>query len=305
MTMTRFLLTGASGFLGQQLLQKLMELSKGLEIVALSHSKGLEGAIKDPRMSCFQMDLTDTKALESFFAQQKPFNVCIHTAALSSPRVCEQEPVKAIAINCPETFFQALAKHSSPLMIALSTDQVYDGVSKDNYTDDTPANPCNQYGRTKQHMEECIAKTFGNYIVLRSSILLGPKASFVEAHGTFLHFCRDRAGTATDYFTDEKRNVLLVQDAVQILCTLIDKPVASGIYNMGGPTSVSRHDMAVAVLQYMKEDVSFANATTRPTDLTVASPLDLSMTSKKLEDAVGFGFQPFGNVVEAIVEDTR
>ena len=172
-------------------------------------------------------------------------------------------------------------------------------------------------------------------ILLRSSILLGPPAPFCqEAHDTFLQFCQSRQGQVTTYYTDECRSVLSVHDAVRILRCLLanilttttttiittpgDEPTSyepsqertqntlTGIYNMGGPHRVSRYDMALAVHHHptacnksTDETILAARKQDQPQLLgAVLSPLDITMTSAKLEALVGFEFMTLSDIVD-------
>jgi dTDP-4-dehydrorhamnose reductase len=349
-------LTGASGYLGQHFLQRLLDRSASSELQMPSpwqrsvtvhalqaqprpelataiqaHQDQLsfkkDGAARD---SCpitivtHTLDITCADAvsnwMDTHFNDSKSLiHCCIHTAAISSPAVCQQDSVRAMAVNVPEHLFSALLAHNPALkIIALSTDQVYRGdelwsgsSKKDNcataatastgiaphfYTESHPANePVNAYGQSKRALEDYLLQQHNKnqtntVVLLRSSILLGPLAPFVPAHDTFLHFCRNRAqdNKVTTYYTNEVRSVLAVHDAVGIMLRLADPTtvnMASGVYCMGGPHAVSRHDMAVAVLQHCGYPLDLAvPAIKRESAGTAAvpSPLNIAMDSSRL-----------------------
>ena len=248
---------------------------------------------------------------------------CIHTAALSSPAICEQQPEYAMSINVPTYFLQRLLRNNPKMtIVALSTDQVYDGnitlndsssniaastISNENncYNESSKCEPCNVYGRTKVELESYLIQQQqlhypqASVIVLRSSIMLGPKVPFLptKAHTTFLHFCYSRIHETTTYYTNEIRSVIAVSDVVRIILQMMKLYVTPGragngsceVYCMGGPTPVNRYDMAKAVLSYfqvadMSNDIAVpvlkepASSTTG----SVKSPLNISMDSTKL-----------------------
>jgi len=246
-------------------------------------------------------------------------DVCVHAAAISSPARCEADPSVATATNVPKALFETLRRHSPRMrVVALSTDQVYDGnlnnAGESYYTEDSPTNPCNVYGRTKVQLEEYLMATFSeNCVLLRSSILLGPAAPFVEAHDTFLHFCAGRE-RPTAFYTNEVRSVLAVRDAVRIIwqcCGLLrdDREAIPpvGVYCMGGPAAVSRYDMAVSTLTHLnpsdhKASLAVPTLKQQPqappssttdaagkaaTAVVVQSPLNIAMDSSKLMAATG------------------
>lgn len=378
-------LTGASGYLGQHCLRALIDSNRSTttkhkkstrHIHALIHQSSKADAFYEAIQTYIQngnsisstntdvvvtvtaLDITSARDCQAW-AESLPKNTpdcCIHTAALSSPTVCEEQPSLAAAINVPRHFLSLLFQSNPNIrMIAISTDQVYDGQQSSQkggearYMEESPTNPCNVYGTTKVQLEDYLLKLHSQQkpnfpestlFLLRSSILLGPLAPFLDAHSTFLHLIAHQAAitTTTTYYTNERRSVLAVADAVRILLHLADDSttmddaseavsVPSGVYCMGGPGSVSRYDMAVAVLQHLGKDVASlavpavkaATTTTTPTTTTMndgsnntnnnnnepkngpSSPLDITMDSSKLLRQVTSGTTPkFATLTEMV-----
>ena len=59
-----------------------------------------------------------------------------------------------------------------PLLIHVSTDQVYDGT-RGHWREDDPCGPVNAYGISKLQSEEYIRNFYPNHVILRSSIIFG------------------------------------------------------------------------------------------------------------------------------------
>lgn len=318
----RLVITGASGYLGQHLLSRfLTTLPSHYEVFALfgdsSYDEFVEAVRKiDTAVTVHveSLDLTDAAAVQAWVSSHSnsasPLDLCLHLAALSSPKACEDHPVKADAINNPVAFLEALAVAHVPT-VALSTDQVYDGTAAP-YVETDHSHPVNVYGQTKVAMEVFLEKFFSEHstphIALRSSIMLGPLAPILpaQAHSTFLHFCESRAREAqqTQFYVDEMRNVVSVQDVVNVLLYFGQHGIsAPGVYNMGGKDRVSRLDMARAVCSHFGYDSSTVLVPTIKANLPpsgVASPLDISMDSSKLAKLTGI--QSMG--LEEIVKST-
>ena len=305
----RILLTGSSGYLGQHFLYQLLTGAPpplgddcAFHVYALyGKSKGFPEAVKEFTVSnnlvtVESLDLTDIEAVKAWFRNHPNMDVCIHAAALSSPRVCEQDPEKAQKMNVPKAFFQELHAQNC-CIISLSTDQVYDGTKVALYNEADPAHPVNVYGKTKLEMETYLQELSGKQqaVLLRSSIILGKKAPIAAAHDTFLHFCASREGQPTEFYSDECRSVVFVEDVVSTLLFLTkhfitrkddDDDAVGGVYNMGGPASVSRVDMAMAVFDHLAFDKTSSIVSKKKASLPVGpvpSPLDISMDSSKLE----------------------
>lgn len=337
----RLLLTGASGFLGQHVLHSFLQdpQSKITHIVALVNTApNLKESIDEMidkigrAQSCTvqveSVDLANDSRVEAFLQQQPHFDVCIHTAALSSPRVCELNSEKTMTLNNPTHLFDALIRDKT-VIIALSTDQVYEGDPEvAPYSETDATNPVNVYGRSKVAMENHL---LGNHaqrsIILRSSLILGPKAPLRAdlAHDTFLHFIASREGAETTFYTDECRNAVYVGDVVKCLRWFVNRVDAAlgdsaessleafpaGVYNMGGPVSCSRMDMARVVFDWLGYDrghlipAKRADALLRPnkeansSEVFVASPLDISVNSDTLARLTGIAMMSMSKVVEA------
>ena len=308
----RIVLTGASGYLGQHLLCHWLEQGPpngyNYEITAFYHtSQGFpQAAIKEFQAKAAGSDtisLTvrscDLTASESLEVPQS-IDVCIHAAAMSSPRVCEKDPNKAEAINVPKAFFEKLPK--SCTIIAFSTDQVYDGrknTQKDgHYTegDDDP-NPLNTYAKTKLALEEYLKKRnadgSGHTILLRSSIILGAKARLSnDVHETFLHFCSTREGKETTFYTNEYRTVVNVGHVCKVTDWMISnlkKLPKYDVYNLGGPNRVNRIDMAQAVFEHFGYDKKYILPIEQKAETV---PLDISMNNQKLQEFTGIVHEP-------------
>lgn len=258
-------LTGASGYLGQHILHSFLTTeeesssnSNNDNIPVQYHIYALYGscpnfpdAVQQSIASSSSnigrsgivtfdvesVDLTNEASLEEWFSQlpeNMSIDVCIHTAAMSSPRLCQDQPEMARKINVPTIFFDSLMKKKGcNRIIALSTDQVYDGKQQHRndaatpYTEQSKAEAINVYGQTKLQMEDYLLNKVNPLMVatlLRSSILLGPRAPFLPevAHGTFLHFIASRENQDTTFYTDECRNVRKL-----VLCTSLSLSLLS------------------------------------------------------------------------------
>jgi len=304
---------------------------KALEGFLETHSK----SAKIRNVEALSVDLTDPSEIESFVAsslagdsdetqskqqqQQRRALVVVHAAALSSPRACQENPEIAKAINVPTGFLGAIASSTSAsnslsTIIALSTDQVYDGKQNDGalYGEDEKEgmNPVNIYGRTKLELEDYLvseqqkssatstsstAEASHNFFALRSSIILGPSAPIDPecAHGTFLDFCKSRGANneATTFYTNEYRSVVRVDRVLRTIDGIIESFVgvpgaelvqqhpAAVVYNMGGPCRVHRMDMVRAVFDKFGYDPKLLLDAKQTSAM---SPLDISMDSSLL-----------------------
>ena len=369
------ILTGASGYLGQHLLSNWIK--EGLPSSILSDNnndtctvkykitalynrlEGFPDAVEEFRqcqvaekningildVTVLSIDLTDPNhSIESLIqtttgqeTTTKSIIIVVHTAALSSPKLCEENPEHAKAINVPVIFFDNVLGINKKTMnnnyfssiIALSTDQVYDGKDNVNLYKENEKeglHPVNVYGRTKLEMEEYLLqkqkqhkqqqqqKSSSMLFALRSSIMLGPKAPIQPngVHGTFLDFVKSRGenNQETTFFTNEFRNVVKVDFVLQTINDIITKRIVMNndntcsatadpmpvVFNMGGPERVNRMDMAKAVFTKFGYDHKLLLPTKQTSPL---SPLDISMDSSFLQKyRLGIGKEERGEEVD-------
>jgi sorting nexin-1/2 len=147
----KVLVTGASGLLGRAVVQRLKE--DGHEVVGVGLSRS--------NIEVTKLDLTDEEALQRFLDSTQP-EAIVHTAAERRPDVVENSPEACRLLNVEVPRYLAgwcrNAKDISPLLINISTDYVFDGVSPPFMVDDPP-NPLNAYGMSKWQGEQAVQQS--------------------------------------------------------------------------------------------------------------------------------------------------
>lgn len=144
------LVLGATGLLGRAVVERLKQ--DGHEVVATGFTRSTADIIK--------LDLTDFAAVDEFLLKTKPEAIVI-AAAERRPDVVEKAPEASHVLNVEVPSHLASWCKSQgpacPLLINISTDYVFDGVSPPYMVDDQP-NPLNAYGRSKWEGEKGVAQ---------------------------------------------------------------------------------------------------------------------------------------------------
>ncbi len=297
---------GGDGYLGQFVVEDLSRADSPFDVVyalARRESTMTSTSSRARRIVC---DVTsaascaDAVRAMTSTADDESLRLVVNCAGMSSPGACERAPRLADAANAPSTLWTATAEatgENPPLWIQLSTDHVYDGTRAMSDESVTP-NPVNAYGRSKVRCEETLAREYPRSVVLRSSVITGPKPPFVDVERTlFLDFIRDsfeNKSERTTFYDDEFRSPICVYDVCAVIRAAYESPPETPkTYNMGGPDRVSRVDMAKGVTAYLANGDAtleatyvgkIARASCREAKRLrgVAAPPDISMDSSAL-----------------------
>lgn len=279
----RLLITGASGFLGWHLC-RAAQATWQVEGTYHRHTPSLPG------VTLHHLDLTNASLVKPWLESLAP-NAVIHTAALSQPNRCEQEPEHSYAMNVEATRTLATfcAQHQIPFVFT-STDQVFNGQAAP-YSETAIPTPINRYGQHKAEAEALIQALHPTAAICRIPLLYGPASPTAEC---FLQgFLRTlEAGQPLHLFTDEFRTPAYVEDAADGLLLALEN--ATGLLHLGGPERLSRYDFGRRMAEVFGLDQGLL-LPSKQAEVTMAAPrpADVSSNSQK---AFALGYRPRGIV---------
>jgi dTDP-4-dehydrorhamnose reductase len=277
------LVTGASGFLGWHLCRAAQTT---WQVEGTYHRQ----APTLPGVGLHAIDLTDASTALSWLETLAP-DAVIHTAALSQPNRCEQEPELSHAMNVEATQVLAAfcAQRAIPFVFT-SSDQVFNGQAAPYSETDIPT-PINRYGHHKAEAEALIQTLHPTATICRMPLMYGPANPTAEC---FLQgFLRTlEAGRPLNLFTDEFRTPAYVEDAAAGLLLALEK--ASGLLHLGGPDRLSRYDFGLRMAEVFDLDRELL-LPSKQADVAMPAPrpADVSSNSQK---AFALGYRPRGIV---------
>lgn len=284
--MDKLLVTGLSGFLGWHISNEALKKYKVYGTVY----KNLPNSANIKQIPC---NLSNRDEIDSLFKGLSP-DLVIHTAAISQPAICENNPTLSDIVNKEVPIYLAskCQKNKIPFIFT-SSDMVFDGNHAP-YDEKSPKKPKNIYGKHKSIAEECILQIYPDAAVCRMPLMFGPKSPFSES---FIQPIVNNLKNSIKsfYFSDEYRTPISAWDVSDFFLNHIG--TFSGILNLGGDEKVSRFDFSLKVCAIGEYSKSLINSNSqndvqlpapRPKDLTMNNSLAKSkgFKPKKLEESL-------------------
>lgn len=166
----RVLLTGSNGFLGQKFCEKATEYAEIKTVLGISKSSNRNPYLNDKTFQ--QLDLLDFESLKQVIKDFKPTHL-LHTAAITSVEVCEQQPDLAQQVNVElPTQLAQICKEEDIHYTFLSTDFVFDGQNGP-YKESDAVKATNEYGQSKIDAEQAIQAINTEAAILRTILVYG------------------------------------------------------------------------------------------------------------------------------------
>ncbi len=285
--MTKVLVTGAGGQLGTELQRQ--PWPAGTDLLALRSS---------------QLDITASAKVATVVAEYAP-DVIVNAAAYTAVDRAEEDSVAADEVNhrAVEVLAKAADKCRS-LLVHISTDYVFDGLSLGCYLETDEPRPVNVYGATKL-AGEAAAATAERSITLRTSWVFSATGhNFVK---TVLHLGRGRSelGVVADQFGCPTSAADLANGIIRLIAVTgggHDLP-EQRLFHLASPDEASWHDLASETLA--RSTSGFAgeikNLTTAEYPTAARRPGDTRLSSQLIADELNIRLPPWRTSLARVV----
>lgn len=238
----RFLVTGAGGQLGSDLLRVLAGTTH--EAVGVTRA---------------ELDVADPAAVEKLVAELRP-DVVLNAAAYTAVDAAEQDEAAAAAVNGdgPAVLAQVCALHGGSVL-HVSTDYVFDGTATTPYEVDAPVGPRSAYGRTKLAGERALRELLPERSwVVRTSWVYGETgANFVRTMAR-LEGVKD----TLDVVDDQRGSPTWSRDLAAGLVALATSTAPPGVYHCTNSGETTWCGLARAVFAELGADPDRVRPTT-------------------------------------------
>ena len=213
-----------------------------------------------------ELDITDTEEVLNFGEMNRP-DVIINCAGIVDLNLCEKEPELAYRVNAlGARNLSLVARKVGSKMVQLSTDDVFDGLSKTPYSEFDDTNPKTVYGRSKRAGENYVKEFTHKHFVVRSNWVYGRGNNFVNKvleaanNQTPLALASDQFGSPTS-----------AKDLARLILHLI-KTNEYGTYHATCQGMCSRYEFAQEILKAAGKEVEMKAVPTKESDLSYARP---------------------------------
>ncbi len=276
-TRPEFLILGASGYVGRALSRQL-----GVErIVATCHTNTFPGAVRfDGR----------TMSLHDLGADLSMVRYGIILFAEARVDRCAADPTGTSEVNVDATrrvIDQLLERGATPVFF--STDLVFDGVAG-RYREDSSPDPVVTYGKQKLAIERYLQSTGENFLIIRLAKVFSGDLSY---GGLLTEWSNSlQAGGRILCAEDQICSFIEIRDVITALIKLM-KNDASGLFHLGGPNALSRLELFEIFKGFLPQSKGLQGQISRCVindvpGLLERRPIDISLDSSKLYEAVGF-----------------
>src|SRR5581483_7540681 len=295
----KIFLTGASGFLGSNLLRVAQEKFND-EIFAAVHSWQPQSS---PNFQFAPIELTDRDAVLTTVRAVQP-DVIIHSAFMIHLAQMYRERELAWRTNVEATHHLTdAANECGAQIIFISTDWVFDGTQGD-ATETTPPNPINYYGVMKIACERIVAERAQSWAVARVAGVSGvhwlrrdEKQTQNAGFGNFVSavLASLRRGQPFPVWLGENVNLRatpsLATDSAEMILKIAHLN-AQDIFHCTGGESIERLQFAQRIAQAFGYDAGWIQPTAPTNDLPRGaripedSSLNAQQTAQRLNHAL-------------------
>ena len=266
--MTRFLVTGAAGFIGSHFVRELLAGHYDLEVSGVTvldkltyagNLANLATVVDDPRYRFVQGDICDAGLLDSLLPGH---DVVVNFAAETHVDRSIHGPQDFIVTNVvgAQTLFDACLRHGVPRTVHIGTDEVYGSIDVGSWNEDEPLRPNSPYSAAKASAELLVRAynvTYGlNISSTRCSNNYGPYQFPEKVIPLFVTNLID--GEQVPLYGDglNIRDWLHVDDHCRGIALVVQVGEPGQSYNIGGGLELTNRELTERVLAAMGADWS-------------------------------------------------
>jgi UDP-glucuronate 4-epimerase len=281
--MSKVLITGAAGFIGSSLAERL--LARGEAVVAIDNfdpyydiaikRQNISESLHHPHYSFYEMDICDEAALQSLFQRERP-DVVVHLAARAGVRPSLADPNLYHRVNIigSQHILDTIRRYPVSHLVWASSSSVYGGSTRVPFKEDDPVmTPISPYAATKR-MNELMGHVYShvyglNVTMLRFFTVYGPRQRPDMAISKFTQII-DR-GDTVPMFGDgsTRRDYTFIDDILDGLVRCVDTPFKYEIFNLGESKTITLAEMIEVIAKEVGKPANIKQMPLQPGDVEI------------------------------------
>tara|TARA_Y100000782_G_C10189150_1_gene269267 strand:- start:5761 stop:6654 length:894 start_codon:yes stop_codon:yes gene_type:complete len=244
----KILVTGSNGLVGSHLVKRLVELKQDVVGTSLNANRIPNELLK---FSFYKCDLTDKNQVDQLFELVQP-DVVFHLAAISQVDLCEKDPKLCEKVNVDATHYviEQAEKYKSHL-VYMSTDFVFKGDKKGEYSEEDITQPVSVYGQSKLKAENLVKQYSGSWKIIRPILIYGSSPSVSRSNIVLWVRKSLQNNEAIRVVSDQYRQPTAVKSVVDA-CILAMNTERNGVYHIADKDRVSVIEFAMKIATFYK-----------------------------------------------------
>ena len=309
--MQTFLITGAAGFIGSHLADKL--LNEGNKVIVVDNfcdfynpeikENNVKHNLSNPNYKLYRADIRDRNELAKVFNENK-IDVVIHLAAMAGVRPSIDNPIYYQEVNCVGTqnILEEMKLHNIKKLVMASSSSVYGNCKevpfKENMIVDFAISPYAATKKANEVMTHVYHKLFDfNVIMLRFFTVFGPRQRPDLAINKFTRLMLNDEPIPMFGDGTTSRDYTYIDDIVDGIiksCNYVEnnKDVYE-ILNLGNSSPVSLKEMINTIAEVLNKTPNIQELPMQPGDVE-RTFADISKTKKLI------GYNPKTSFKEGI-----
>jgi NAD dependent epimerase/dehydratase len=307
----RVLVTGAGGFIGSHLVERLVELGARVRAVVRYNSRNDWGLLELlPPAILAGLDIRSGDLVDPFWTLQvvEGCDLIFHLAALIAIPYSYIAPQQFVAVNCTGTLnlLEAARRTGVARFIHTSTSEVYGTARYTPIDEQHPLQGQSPYAASKIGADKLVESYYLSFgvpaVIVRPFNTYGPRQSARAVIPTIISQALDSEAIRLGSLTP-RRDLTFVQDTVAGMINIAGHPATTGeVINLGTGTALSISEVADRVIGLLGggKRVVHDEARVRP---PASEVMELLCDNRKARDLLGW--QPQVSLEQGLQETIR
>jgi len=281
--MKRILITGAAGFIGSHVAERLLE--RGDQVTGVDDfntyyepaikRRNVAQALVHPNYTLHETDICDEPGIMDLFRQTRP-EVVVHLAARAGVRPSLTDPNLYHRVNVigSQHILDACRSINVSHLVFASSSSVYGGCTEVPFREDNPVHrPISPYAATKR-MNELQAHVYShvyglNVTMLRFFTVYGPRQRPDMAIHKFTQLILN--GEPVPVFGDgsSARDYTYIDDILDGVIKAVDKPFRYEIFNLGESHTTRLSELVDLIARHVGKPAKIKPLPPQPGDVEI------------------------------------